>query len=174
MNNLLITGPPRCGKTTLIKKISHDVSLSNKVGGFITEELREKGERVGFKITSLPDNKEGLLARKGFSSPYRVGNYGVNTKDLENIGCSAISEALYSGKIILVDEIGKMELFSKIFKNILAQALDSPQKMLATIMERRNEFVDRIKNRKDVKLVHLSRKNFNNEFTEILNWFKMP
>lgn len=169
----MITGPPRCGKTTFIKKISQDVSLLEKVGGFITEELREGGKRVGFKIISFSDKKEGFLARKGFSSPYRVGSYGVNLEDLERIGCSAIAEALNSEKIILVDEIGKMELFSEKFKNILVQALNSPQKMLATIMERRNEFVDRIKNRKDVKLVHLYRDNFEKVFAETQNWLKM-
>lgn len=155
-------------------KIFHDPSLSQKIGGFITEELREKGERIGFKIISLSDNKEGYLARKDFSSPYRLGKYGVNLEDLEKIGCSAIEEAMLSGKIIFVDEIGKMELFSEKFKEILLKALNSPQKMLGSIMERRNEFADRIKNRRDVSLIYLNRDNFESVFTEARNWLKLP
>jgi nucleoside-triphosphatase len=174
LRNFLITGPPRCGKTTFILKISQDNALSERIGGFITEEVRERGERVGFKIISLPDKKEGFLAKKGFSSPYRVGKYGVNLKDLEDIGCAAIEDALHSRKTILLDEIGKMELFSDKFKNILLKALDSPLKLLASIMERRNDFADKIKKRRDVKLALLSRNNFEALFTEIENWIKEP
>ncbi len=174
MRNYLITGPPRCGKTTLILNISQDHALSQRIGGFITEEIREKGERVGFKIISLPEKKEGFLAKKGFPSPYRVGKYGVNLKDLEDIGCAAIEDALRTRKAILLDEIGKMELFSDQFKNTLLKALDSPLKLLASIMERRNDFADGIKNRGDVKLALLSRNNFEALFTEIKNWIKEP
>ncbi len=174
MTNYLITGPPRCGKTTLVLKIAQDRRLSGRFGGFITEEVREKGERVGFKIISLPDKKEGFLAKKSFSSPYRVGKYGVNLKDLEDIGCSAIEDALDSQKTVVVDEIGKMELFSEKFKNSLLKALDSPQKVLASIMERRNEFSDKVKNRTDVKLVCLNRDNFDSVLEKVSEWITRP
>lgn len=174
MNNYLITGLPRCGKTTLILKVTQDLRLSGRFGGFITEEVREKGERTGFKIISLPDNKEGFLAKKNFSSPYRVGKYGVNLKDLEEIGCSAIEDALDSKKTVVVDEIGKMELFSEKFKISLLEALDSPQKVLASIMERRNEFADKIKSRSDVTLDYLDRDNFETVLEKILEWITKP
>lgn len=170
MNNLLITGPPRCGKTTLIKKIIKDPAFSPKLGGFITEEIREKSERLGFKIISLPEGKEGILAQKGLPSLYHVGRYGVNLEDLEKIGCFALQKALSSGKIIIVDEIGKMELFSGKFKKIIIEALDSPQQVLATIMERRNEFSDKIKKRNDVKCLFLNRKNFETVFGDVQRW----
>lgn len=169
----MITGPPRCGKTTLIMKICGDPSFFGRFGGFITEEFREKGERIGFKIITLPDKKEGLLARKGYPSPYHVGKYGVNIEDVEKIGCSALEAALHSQKFVVIDEIGKMELFSEKFRNVLHQALDSPQKILATIMERNHEFADRIKKRKDIKLIHLTRDNFEQVFTEIRESLRM-
>jgi len=172
VKNLLISGLPRCGKTTLINQISKDQSHSNRVGGFITEEIKEKNERVGFKIISLPERKEGILARKGFPSPYRLGSYGVNILHLEEIGVASIKRGLNEGKIILIDEIGKMELFSEEFKNILLLALNSPQKVLATIMERRHKFADEIKKRKDVRVIFLSRNNFHNVFHEVQNWLK--
>ncbi len=138
----------------------------------MTEELREAGERVGFKIITLPDRKEGLLARKDLPAAYRVGNYGVNIEDLEHIGCSAIEEALDSEKLIIVDEIGKMELFSARFRDVLVRALDSPQKVLGSIMERSHEFADSIKKRTDVRIFSLSRKDFDRAFHEIQNWLK--
>ncbi|MFB0566171.1 MAG: NTPase [Candidatus Aminicenantaceae bacterium] len=170
MKNLLISGLPRCGKTTLIKKIIDNQSTSDKFGGFITEEIREKGERVGFKIISFPEREEGFLARKGFPSRCHLGSYGVNFEHLEKIGVASIQRALALGKIVVVDEIGKMELFSKKFKYILAQALNSPQKVLATIMERKNEFADKVKGRYDVKLIILNQDNFQNVFYEVQNW----
>ena len=174
LNNFLITGPPRCGKTTLIIRVSRDRLLVGKVGGFITEEVRENGERVGFKIKTLPEKKEGLLAKKGFPSPFRVGKYGVLLQDLERIGCSAIEDALNSKKVVVVDEIGKMELFSERFKKTLLKALDSPVKVLASIMEKKNEFADRIKRREDVNLAMLDRKNADSVFEEILEWILRP
>ncbi len=174
MNNYLITGPPRCGKTTLVLKVIQNPRLSGKCGGFITEEVRKKGQRIGFKIISLPDKKEGFLAKKSFSSPYRVGKYGVNLKDLEDIGCSAIEDALDSNKTVVVDEIGKMELFSERFKNSLLKALDSPQKVLASIMERRNEFAERVKSRTDVTLVCLNRDNFESVLEKVSEWITRP
>lgn len=169
----MITGPPRCGKTTLIMRLSQDPSLSDKIGGFTTEEFREKGQRLGFKIIALPGKEEGLLARKGYPSPHRVGKYGVNIQDLEKIGCSSLEAALHSGKFIVVDEIGKMELFSEKFRTVLYQALEAPQKMLATIMETKNEFADRIKKRKDVRVILLNRDNFDRVYPEVREWFKM-
>ncbi len=174
LKNILVTGPPRCGKTTLILRISRDPSFSQRTAGFITEELREEGERIGFKIIALPEKKEGILAHKGYPSPYRVGKYGVDIEDLERIGCSALEEALNTRRVLLIDEIGKMELFSKKFKDILLMALDSPQKILATIMERPNEFADRIKERRDVKLFHLTRENFDPTYSEIKKWLERP
>jgi nucleoside-triphosphatase len=172
VRNFLITGPPRCGKTTLVSEVSGDSLYRRQIGGFITEEIRLEGERVGFKIVSMPEQIEALLARKNFPSRYHVGKYGVNIKDLETVGCASIKKALHSGKVVLVDEVGKMEIFSKKFRNIFIQALDSPNKVLATIMERQNEFADSIKRRNDIKLVQLNRKNFAKVFHEVQNWLK--
>lgn len=169
----MISGPPRCGKTTLMMRVIQDLSLSDKVGGFISEEFREKGQRLGFKIITLPEKKEGLLARKGYPSLYRLGKYGVNIQEFEKIGCSSLETALHSGKFIVIDEIGKMELFSEKFRTILYQALEAPQKLLATIMETRNEFADRIKKRKDARVILLGRDNFDRVYTEVRDWFKM-
>ena len=172
MKNLLITGPPRCGKTTLIKKISQEPRFIQRLGGFITEEIKENGDRIGFEIITYPEGKRGLLARKAMPSPYRLGRYGINLEDLEEIGCTAIEKAVSSGKIVVVDEIGKMELFSRKFKTILLEALDSTQPVLASIMERKHEFADRIKSRKDVLVRVLRKEHFKLLYDDILKWME--
>ena len=170
MTNLLITGFPRSGKTTLIKKIFQVNTIGKKTGGFFTEEFQKEGVRIGFNIVTVPEGRKSLLAQKGFPSPCRVGRYGVNIQMLEELGCQAILRAKATGNTIIVDEIGKMELFSEKFRTILMDALNSPQKVIATIMERPNAFADRIKKRPDVRLLFLERKNFENVFQEVLNW----
>jgi len=170
VKNLLITGFPRSGKTTLIKKLLRINSVAKKAGGFITEEIRKNRERIGFNIVTVPEGRTGLLAQIGLPSPYRVGRYGVNIKMLEELGCHAILHAKASRNLIIVDEIGKMELFSEKFRSTLIEVLDSPQKVIATIMERPNAFADRTKQRPDVRLLLLVRENFEDVFKEVLNW----
>jgi nucleoside-triphosphatase len=72
--NLLFTGVPGCGKSTLIEKIIE--KLDRPACGFFTREIRERNRRVGFSITTL-DGRSGILARVGSGGPYRVGKYGV-------------------------------------------------------------------------------------------------
>ena len=171
MTNLLITGIPRSGKTTLIRNLLQVESVGKRSGGFFTEEILRERVRIGFNITTVPGGRKGLLAQKGFSSSCRVGKYGVNVTTLEELGCQAILQAREKGHtIIIVDEIGKMELFSEKFRTILTEALDSPQKVVATIMERPHDFADRIKKRPDVRLFCLERKNFETVFQTVLNW----
>ena len=80
--NLLITGLPGVGKTTLIKKLSEALKSLHPVG-FYTEEIRERGERKGFEIISL-EGKKGLLSHKEIRSPYKVGQYKVDIKGFED------------------------------------------------------------------------------------------
>lgn len=156
MKNILITGKPACGKTTLIKKVIDELKLN--AGGFYTLEIRRGGKREGFKIVTL-DGKEGILAHVNIDSKYRVSKYGVDLKSLEEIGVKSILNAIKEKEVIVIDEIGKMELFSKKFKEAVLYALDSNKKLLATIMLKPNPFADKIKKRKDTKIFYLTKEN---------------
>ncbi|GAG28612.1 unnamed protein product, partial [marine sediment metagenome] len=94
--NVLLTGRPGIGKTTLIKKLIEASSLSK--GGFYTKEVREEGQRVGFSLTTL-DGKESLLAHIKIKSPYRVGRYGVDINTFEAIGVESIIKAISDNKL---------------------------------------------------------------------------
>lgn len=153
--NILITGRPRVGKTTLIKNIAE--ILGGRAGGFYTEEIQGEGVRgrKGFRITTL-DGREGILAEVGFESRHNVGKYGVNMSDLDEIGTAAIERAIQNKEWIVVDEIGKMEEFSARFRNAIMAALDSNKRVLATIRLHDSPFTSQIKSRPDVKLVRLT------------------
>ena len=104
-SNILVTGPPGCGKSTVIEKVVN--RMEEPVGGFFTREIKESGRRVGFSITTL-DGREGILAHKNIRSQFRVGKYGVNIEDLDSIAVSAIIPTQRE-QVIVIDEIGKME-----------------------------------------------------------------
>jgi nucleoside-triphosphatase len=169
IKNVFITGLPGCGKTTLIKEILKE--LKNPAKGFFTEEIRDKGKRIGFKIVTL-SKKEGILAKIGFESPYKVSKYGVVLKDLEEIGVKEIEEGLKGDFLIVVDEIGKMELFSNKFKELILRALDSKNKVIGTIILASNSFCDKIKKRKDTKIFYLKKENRGKVKKEILWHFQ--
>jgi len=156
IKNIFITGKPGVGKTTLIKEILRKLKIEAR--GFFTQEIREKGERVGFEIVTLT-GKRGILAKKGLKTIYQVSKYGVLLNDLEKIALKEIEEAIGKNFLIVIDEVGKMELFSPKFKKVLLIALNSKNKVLGTIMLKKNPFVDQIKKRKDTKIFYLKREN---------------
>ncbi len=106
---VLLTGRPGCGKTTLIKRVVSE--LARPAGGFYTEEIRAHGERLGFKIITL-DGQEALLAHVDFKTPERVGKYGLDLSALETVGVEALREAVHARQLVVIDEIGPMELRS--------------------------------------------------------------
>ena len=158
MKNILICGPPGVGKTTLIKKILKKINL--RAGGFYTEEIRGRSNRVGFKIISL-DNQEGILAHINIKDSQRVGRYGVNINDLENIGARSLEQALKNDDLIIIDEIGKMEVFSEEFKEKVLDCLSSKKIVLAAISMVGNKFISNIKRRDDIILFKVTKENRN-------------
>ena len=156
MKNILICGPPGVGKTTLVKKILKNINL--RAGGFYTEEIKENNRRVGFKIISL-DNQEGILAHISIKGAKRVGRYGVNIDDLEGIGVKSLDRAPRNEDLVIIDEIGKMEIFSDKFKEKVLDCLNSEKFVLATIGIGGDKYISRIKERDDVTVFKMNREN---------------
>ena len=165
MANILLTGMPGVGKTTLIRKVID--ALGRPARGFYTEEIREAGRRVGFKIATL-DGVEGVLAHVTIAGPARVSRYGVNTADIEAVGIPAITPASPED-IIVIDEIGKMECVSQPFKDAAWAALESPNLVLATIAMRGVGFIARVKARADSRLFEVTRRNRDHLRAQILH-----
>jgi len=147
---VLLTGRPGSGKTTLIKRVLDE--LPQRCGGFYTEEIRDHGTRVGFKVVALADG-EVVFAHVGFTTPERVGKYGLDLSALEAVGVNAIREAVQAERLIVIDEIGPMEIRSVVFREAVNDALDSELPVLATIFSRSLPFTNAIKSRPDVVLI---------------------
>ena len=163
----LFTGQPGCGKTSLIKRAV--ARIKGSAGGFYTEEIRSGDTRQGFRLFTL-DGRSAVLAHIYFQSPHRIGKYGVDIDSLDKIGVSAINEAVDSCDIVVIDEIGKMELLSAKFKQAVTEALKSGKKLLGTIMQNPDPFADAIKAQPQVKLLTVTRGNHDKILEELRDW----
>ena len=153
---IVLTGRPGCGKTTLIKRVVDKLALP--AGGFYTEEIRQGGGRVGFKIVTL-EEEQAVLAHVSFKSPQRVGKYGLDLSGLETIGLEAIRRAVTARQVVVIDEIGPMELRSAIFREVVSETFDSRSAILGTITARSFPFTTALKRRRDVTVIEVRRDN---------------
>ena len=124
--------------------------------GFLTRELREKDKRVGFLIETI-DGKTGLLAHEDIKSNCRVGKYKINLQDLEQIAVPSMLPSS-SDQIVVVDEIGKMECFSRLFRETLLRVLSLENQVIGSIALKGDRFIQNIKKRDDVALVSITEK----------------
>jgi len=164
---LLLTGKPGTGKTALIKEAL--VRTKVKRGGFYTEEIRTEGIRQGFRIVTI-DGQEAILAHVSISSPYQVSKYRVDTDSLNRVGVSVLRQALKESDLIVIDEIGKMELLSPQFKEAVTQAINSGKKVLGTIMLNPHPFADEIKRHPEVETLLVTRDNRTEVMRKVLDW----
>jgi nucleoside-triphosphatase THEP1 len=153
--NILYTGYPGCGKSTIIENIVQ--RLDRPSTGFFTREIRDRGRRVGFSITTL-DGKQGVLARIEIRSRCRVGRYGVNLEDIDKIAVPSMVPA-NDHVVVVVDEIGKMECFSALFRQTLIRVLDAANTVVGSIALKGKAFIGAVKKRPDTLLIPVSENN---------------
>ena len=166
----LLTGRPGTGKTSLIKQAI--AGVRGKVGGFYTEEIRSGGVREGFRLVSL-DGQKAILAHIDTPGPYRVSKYGVDIDSLDRVGVTVLNQAAKECDLVVVDEIGKMELFSANFREAIWQIINSGKKVLGTIMFQANPWADAIKHQPQVNLVEVTRANYQRVLAELLVWLEV-
>jgi nucleoside-triphosphatase len=158
---ILITGPPRTGKTTVLLKAAKNLQAkAYKVGGMISQELKEKDIRVGFEIRDYTSGRSGWLAHTRQPTGPRIGKYRVNVDSLNSIGVAAILRAMEDADIVMIDEIGPMELCSKAFIEAVNEVVNSTKPVLATIHYRaQNQLIQQTKSREDAEMVEVTLEN---------------
>ena len=152
----LIKGKPAVGKTTLAQMIVARMASVNMAGCY-TAEIRCTGSRLGFELQGLNGGRR-TLAHVEIDSLHRVGRYRVDKDGFEEF--LATLDLLNPGvELIVIDKIGKMELFSNRFRNLVCDALNADKQVLATIPLKGTDFIREIKQRSDIHLLEVTHAN---------------
>jgi len=168
VRRLLVAGAPGTGKTTVVGVVVARLRAEGlEVGGFVTREVREAGRRVGFEAVAL-DGPMATIARVGWATGVRVGRYGVDVAAFEGVALPAVRRALEAGRVVVLDELGLMELVSERFVALVEEVLEAPVAVLATVHRRAHPVTDTIKARSDVELVTVTAEN-RDELPEVLS-----
>jgi len=168
---LLLTGHPGVGKTTIVKQVV--AALGQRAGGFYTEEIRGPGGRKGFRLVTL-DGHEAVMAHVDIRSRHRVGRYGVDVATLDSVGVAAIRRAVESRDVVVVDEIGKMELFSGEFQGAVIKAVSSRKIVLATVMQKEHAWARALKAMPQVTVWEITQANRDEMPGRVIQWITVP
>ena len=164
---IFLTGRPGVGKTSvLLRAVDILKAEGYEIGGMVSREVRERGVRVGFEIVDFRTGRKGWLAHVNQPTGPSVGKYRVNLSDLNTIGASSILDAMKNADIVVVDEVGPMELFSSDFKEAVTKAITSRKMMIGTIHYRtRDPLINAIKAEEDAEILEVTRENMRNLHT---------
>lgn len=130
--NFFVTGMPKSGKTTLLMTIVRELKRRGlKVGGLISPDEKHHGTRTAFYVVDLATGKQGILASVDGDGP-KVSKYHVDVKSFESVAVPALS-ASRGYDVVVIDEIGAMELESSRFRELVDRLLDSPTPLIASL-----------------------------------------
>jgi nucleoside-triphosphatase len=164
---ILLEGRPGAGKSTIARRLADTLSRAGiPVSGFITEEIRESGRRLGFSLERF-GGERGVLAHVELPGPPRVGRYGVDLAAFERLAIPALEQA-GEHEVAIIDELGKMELASDAFRDALAALLDRPVPVVATVQSASHPFTDALKRRRDTETLRVTNAN-RDELPELLS-----
>jgi nucleoside-triphosphatase len=163
---LLITGTPGIGKTTVIRRLAERVKREG-LRGFYTEEIRERGERRGFRLVAF-DGQRRVIAHVDFPKGRRVGKYGVDVGALDE--AAELLRPDPDARIYLVDEIGKMECFSERFVAAMRALIFGSTPVVASVGARGGGFIAEVKRRPDCELWQVTHANRDELPDRILGW----
>jgi len=170
---ILLTGLPGCGKTTAVMKIIDNLD-SERIVGFYTQEIRQNKTRKGFRWKRL-DGAEGTLAHINIKGPSRVSKYGVDVAGFENSVVPILDAERTDVELFVIDEIGKMECFSKKFVAAVRRLFASEKSVLATVAKKGASLISEVKKYPGTQLFNLTsagREKVVAEILQILSFLK--
>lgn len=162
--NILLSGAPRAGKTTICRMIMENADRT--VRGFVTEDIRQDGERVGFMV-EFENGESRVLSHVDYDGP-RVGKYGVDLDAMDWLVSTVANWQTESADLFIADEIGKMELKHEDFPEIVEELLESEVDLLATIPRVGPDFVADVRSREDVREIEVTENTREDALAELV------
>ncbi|OGS49618.1 MAG: nucleotide kinase [Euryarchaeota archaeon RBG_16_68_12] len=158
-----ITGLPGAGKTYALMKVIEMLEADRlKVGGMITEPIVKKNRREGFYVMDWATKERRVFASKDIESKTMVGRYGVDVTALEEVGVQALTYATANSDVIVIDEVGKMEVESPNFIAAVKAALEADKPLILTLHKKsRNPLLQDIRRRDDIRILEVTQVNRN-------------
>ena len=158
---VFLTGAPGVGKSTVVRRSAEEIQKGGiKVGGMTSGDLRSGSDRVGFEIRNLMTGETGVLAHTNQPIGPRIGKYRVKTEDLDKIGTEAILFAINDADLIVIDEVGPMELTSHRFRNAVQAALACGKPLLGTVHRNAQDpIVREIKSSPSIEVIEVTHEN---------------
>jgi nucleoside-triphosphatase len=158
---IFLTGVPSVGKSTVVRKVAERIQQDGvKVGGMTSADSRSGSARVGFEIRDLMTGRVGMLAHVNQTTGPRIGKYRVKSQDLDKLGAEAILEAITHADLIVIDEVGPMELTSRRFKDAVQAALACSKPLLGTVHRNSQDpLVQAIKTDRSVEVIEVTNEN---------------
>jgi nucleoside-triphosphatase len=130
--NFFITGLPKSGKTGLLRRLIKALKARGlKVGGLISPEEKHHGTRTGFYVKDIGTGRIARLAEMNADGP-KVSKYHVDVKSFESVAVPAM-EGFDGYDVVIIDEVGPMELKSAKFADLLDRILDSDTPLIASL-----------------------------------------
>lgn len=167
-HTLLLTGAPGVGKTTVMRRLATCLA-GKQLGGFFTEELRERGERKGFRLSGFAGPAQ-IIAHVDLPRRHRVGKYGVDVAAIDEAASLLDPQAM--ADVYLVDEIGKMECLSKCFVTAMRRLLQSRIPVVATVALRGSGFIAEVKRMPGCVLWQVNPANRDDLVPRVVDWLK--
>jgi nucleoside-triphosphatase len=153
---VLLEGRPGAGKSTVALRLAELLQQQGmKVGGFVTGELREQDRRCGFAVETF-EGERAILAHVSLPGPPRVSRYGVDLEAFERVALPAL-EATADADVVVIDELGKMELSSTRFCEAVSSLFESAVPVVATVHVFQHPFTETLKRREDVERFRVTR-----------------
>lgn len=159
-SQLLLTGPPKVGKSTVVGRVVDLLKARGVgVGGFVTDEVRRDGVRIGFVVRSIADGRAAVLAHVDLESGVRVGKFGVDVGAFEGLGLPALNDAIARRDVVVVDEIARMELASAPFREVVGELAGVDVPVLATVHVYEDPVTDALKASPETDLIEVTHAN---------------
>lgn len=153
-----ITGLPGSGRTELLLTLVDMLEAENlKIGGVVTEPIREGDTVTGFKMIDYMTKEESVIAGTRITSRARIDEFGIDLDALGILAVNAIKRAVYHSDLVIIDEIGRIQLKSEYFNKAVLNALKASKPIIMTIYRKsRSSLLQDIRRRDDIRMLEVT------------------